>query len=271
MGRGSRHDVGDDEAKWEEMRERRRKDAAQKKEQEENAEREARMKQRRRDNEALGFKAGMRVMVKDLASNKEKNGTVGTLVEFVASKDRWAVVFGNHNTNNFRLENLAVVEDSPVEEGSDSEIPTAKVYITNLPGGATEDNLVKLFGCMGSLDREPVRNAKGQTKGFPDEWPFAVKLYKPGTQGGDALVRYEARISARAAVRRLNGHEMMGSVLGVSYAGGGKRPRSRSRSRERLDAAERDRIRELEAVQQRIKDNEPISDKKYFGDRKSVV
>ena len=70
-------------------------------------------------------------------------------------------------------------------EDDDSSIPTAKLYITNLSAETEESHLIALFSKVGVLAKEPIRNAKGSTKGYQDEWPFAVKIYKPGTEGGD--------------------------------------------------------------------------------------
>mmetsp|Transcript_7879 Transcript_7879/g.8615 ORF Transcript_7879/g.8615 Transcript_7879/m.8615 type:complete len:126 (+) Transcript_7879:119-496(+) len=102
-------DVGDDPKKWQQLREKREKEKAAKKEQEENEIREARTKKRRKENEALEFKPGLRVMVTDLASNTDKNGSLGTLVEFITAKDRWAVQFDSGSRNNFKIDNLVLV------------------------------------------------------------------------------------------------------------------------------------------------------------------
>merc|ERR1740117_1410497 len=93
------------------------------------------------------------------------------------------------------------------------------------------------------LARDPIRNAKGMTKGYQDEWPFAVKLYKPGRDGGDGCVEYMHKASAKAAIKAYNGYSLKGSTIKVEYAGGGEqlaginsvaKSRDRSRSRERL-------------------------------------
>jgi len=276
MGRGREDDAGDDPEKWKELREKREKEKKAAQEKEENELREKRLKERRQENEKKDFKEGMQVMVLDLSGNNERNGSIGKLVEYIKSKDRWAVRFGNGAQNNFKIDNLEIQKavegaaGAEEEAEDDGEIPTAKVYITNLSAATKEQDLIGLFAGIGTIAKEPKRNAKGKTKGFADEWPFAVKLYKPGTDGGDALVTYMERGSARAAIKAFNGHTLKGSTIGVKYAGGGgsaddTKPRMRSRSRERIAQLEKDRLRELAAVSARIKDSVPISESKYFG------
>lgn len=191
------------------------------------------------------LKVGLQVMVIGLQKNPEKNGSLGTLQSYVAEKERWAVEFRNGSQNNFKAENLQVVDDgsskAEVADEKDEDIPTAKVYVSNLSADTTADHLTKLFSGSGLIAREPVRNAKGKSKGYEDEWPFAVKLYKPGTEGGDACVEFVNKFSAKAAIKSLQGHVLRGATINVSYAGGGPiggevktKSRDRSRSRERL-------------------------------------
>mmetsp|Transcript_11295 Transcript_11295/g.23358 ORF Transcript_11295/g.23358 Transcript_11295/m.23358 type:complete len:274 (+) Transcript_11295:72-893(+) len=271
-------DVGDDPKKWQQLREKREKEKAAKKEQEENEIREARTKKRRKENEALEFKPGLRVMVTDLASNTDKNGSLGTLVEFITAKDRWAVQFDSGSRNNFKIDNLVLQEEKegPRDCADDNEeAPTAKIYVTNLSEDTTQAHLIKLFGGIGTIARTPVRDSKGKSKGFADTWPYAVKLYKPGANRGDALVEFEDRNAAKAATKTFNGHKLNGSVIGVTYAGGGgkkaeekPRDRDRSRSRERIEKLERERQRELANVMKHIEATRPIDDaavSRYFG------
>lgn len=202
------------------------------------------------------FKVGSQVVIVGLQKNPEKNGSLGTLISYVREKERWAVEFRNGSTNNFKVDNLQLVEEpaaSAAAVDESGEIPTAKIYISNLSAETTTEHLIKLFGGVGMLAREPFRNAKGNTKGYPDEWPFAVKLYKPGTAGGDACVEFMERIAAKEAIRTYNGYVLGGSTITVEYAGGGAgvagvKSRDRSRSRERLA--------ELEKLKKKLKDEE---------------
>eukprot|EP00440_Ansanella_granifera_P046266 gb/GFBE01050104.1/.p1 GENE.gb/GFBE01050104.1/~~gb/GFBE01050104.1/.p1 ORF type:complete len:268 (+),score=71.31 gb/GFBE01050104.1/:1-804(+) len=188
------------------------------------------------------FKVGAQVVVVGLQKNPEKNGAIGTLTQYVKEKDRWAVEFAT-GSNNFKVENLQVLEDEKAEAAKEAEeeIPTAKIYVSNLSAEVTEQNLVGLFSGIGMLAREPIRNAKGKTKGYEDEWPWAVKLYKPGTDGGDGCIEFIDRCSARAAIKTYNGHVLKGKVISVDYATGGeakvdtRTDRERSRSRERKE------------------------------------
>lgn len=265
----ARYDVGDDPEQWKALRDKAAKERLAKKEEEESVGRDARCKTRREENEKFTFKPGLQVMVQDLASNKDKNGSIGELVEYIAAKGRWTVLFGNKTTNNFKIDNLVIQDVQPqIMEEDVGEIPTAKIYITNLSKDTNESHLIHLFGGIGALAKEPLKNAKGKSKGYADEWPFAVKLYKPGVEGGDACVEFIDKCSARAAIKTYNGHSLRGSTIQVAYAGGGGKkdePRERSRSRERIQKMEKERLAALAAVSSRIKENEPISESKYFG------
>jgi len=203
------------------------------------------------------FKVGLPVVVVGLQSNPEKNGSLGTLLTYVTEKQRWAVEFHNGSVNNFKVDNLQLVEDtaasSTVEDTGD--IPTAKIYINNLAAETTADHLIALFCGIGMIAKQPVLNAKGKSKGYEDEWPFAVKLYKPGTEGGDARVEFKDKLAAKAAIKAYNGHALKGSTISVAYAGGAAesvrgeaKRRDRSRSRERLA--------ELDKLKKKLKDQE---------------
>jgi len=235
-----------------EKEEKRKRERKQQKEKEDNAARSKNLKL----SDSKEFKVGLQVVVVGLQKNPEKNGSLGTLMSYVADKERWAVEFRNGSTNNFKVDNLQIVDEPPasvagVEDAG--EIPTAKIYVSNMSAETTSEHLIKLFGGVGMLAKEPIRNAKGGSKGFPDEWPFAVKLYKPGTEGGDACVEFVERIAAKEAIKTYNGHVLCGSTINVAYAGGGaavggEKSRDRSRSRER--------IAELEKLKKKLKDEE---------------
>merc|ERR1712176_1352763 len=107
------------------------------------------------------------------------------------------------------------------DNAAEGEILTSKVYVTNLSKETKVDDLVSLFSKQGMLARTPQKDHKGRPQGFPDEWPFAVKIYKPGSDGGDALVEYVDKESARSAIKSLNGHLLLGATINVQIAGGG--------------------------------------------------
>lgn len=153
--------------------------------------------------------------------NASKNGAIGKLGDFVEAKGRWLVEFSSGNSNNFKEENLHLMPDLPADD--DEELPiTAKIYIQNLGADATEQGLMELFGGVGLIAKEPIRSGKGAAKGFQDEWPYAVKLYKPGKDGGDAQVTYMDKMAAKTAVRTYNGYKWKNNKISVSYAGQGK-------------------------------------------------
>lgn len=213
------------------------------------------------------FKVGLQVMVTGLQKNPDKNGSMGTLVKYVEEKGRWAVEFHSGSTNNFLADNLEIVEKPGEEAASsaagagkgqgedDAEIPTSKIYISGLSAETSREHLVELFSSIGMIDKEPVLNAKGKTKGYSDEWGLSVKLYKPGQENGDAAIKFVDKVAAKSAIKTFNGHSLKGSIITVQFAGGEwavaaaeAKKRSRSRSRERLA--------ELERVKKKLKDAE---------------
>merc|ERR1712127_380487 len=77
-----------------------------------------------------------------------------------------------------------------------------------------------LFGAIGKVARERPKSARD--RGFEDTWPFAVKLYKPGRNDGDACITYVDAYAARAAIKTYHRYRLKGGKLGVKYAGQGR-------------------------------------------------
>lgn len=157
-----------------------------------------------------------------MQKNPEKNGALGDVISFNKEKGRWLVEFSNGTSNNFKEENLEVTAKIEADDDKDEEIPTAKLYITNLAAEVEEKDLVDLFSRIGVLAKAPVRDKRGNKQGFEDQWPYAVKIYKPGRRGGDGSVEYVDKFAAKAGIKSLNGYTFKGSKIGVSYAGQGK-------------------------------------------------
>jgi len=174
------------------------------------------------EKEDLEFRSGRRVVVHGLKNNPEKNGAIGILGDFNKEKSRWMVEFSSGSSNNFKEENLEVLPDV-VEDDDDEEIPTSKIYITNLAADTTDKDLIALFGGLGVIAKEPQRSSKGGAKGFADQWPYAVKLYKPGRDKGDGCLEYQDKLAAKAAIKTYHGYRLKGSRIGVAYAGTGKK------------------------------------------------
>jgi len=164
------------------------------------------------------YRVGRQVMVKGLQKNPEKNGSIGNLVEFNKEKGRWVVAISGGN-NNFKEDNLELMADNSDVINENEEPPTTKVYITNLAADVTDKDLLTLFGACGLIERAPPKSGP---KGFRDTWPFDVKLYKPGRDGGDACLTYMDGQSAKAAIKSFHRYKFKGSKLGVAYAGQGK-------------------------------------------------
>merc|ERR1719487_2567086 len=144
---------------------------------------------------------------------------MGSLVEFIQEKGRWAVSFSAGN-NNFKEENLELMPDNSDVIDEHEEPPTAKIYIAGLAAEITEKDLQDLFGGCGVIAKEMPKDSRN--RGFQDQWPFAVKLYKPGKEGGDACVEYMDPHAAKAAIKTYNRYKWKGSKISVSYAGQGR-------------------------------------------------
>jgi len=165
------------------------------------------------------FKAGRTVVVKGLQKNPEKNGSVGKLKEFSAEKGRWVVELSGGN-NNFKEDNLELMPDNSDIINDKDEPPTAKIYIQNLAASVTEKDLQALFGGCGMIAKVKPKNTRNP--GFEDQWPYAVKMYKPGRDNGDAAVTYMDPHAAKAAIKTYNRYKFQGSKIKVEYAGQGK-------------------------------------------------
>eukprot|EP00240_Pyramimonas_obovata_P015130 CAMPEP_0118924224 /NCGR_PEP_ID=MMETSP1169-20130426/2455_1 /TAXON_ID=36882 /ORGANISM="Pyramimonas obovata, Strain CCMP722" /LENGTH=189 /DNA_ID=CAMNT_0006865315 /DNA_START=139 /DNA_END=706 /DNA_ORIENTATION=- len=89
-----------------------------------------------------------------------------------------------------------------------------RIYVTGFPEDATEDEVRELFSGIGVIAR--VR----QKRGYKDQWPFAIKMYKDdsGKLKGDGTVTYEDPSAAQAAPDFFNGYSMRGSTLTVQMA-----------------------------------------------------
>lgn len=165
------------------------------------------------------FRPGRLVMVKGLQKNPEKNGSVGSLVEYNSEKGRWVVSISGGN-NNFKEDNLELMADNSDVIDENEEPPTAKIYITKLPAETTDKDLIALFGSCGLIEKAPPKSGP---KGFKDQWPYDVKVYKPGRENGDACVTYMDPQSAKAAIKTFNRYKYKGNKIGVAYAGQGRK------------------------------------------------
>jgi RNA recognition motif-containing protein len=174
----------------------------------------------------MQFKPGSRVVVKGLQKNPEKNGAIGVLGEFNKEKGRWLVEF-SMSSNNFKEENLELMQDSDQVVDDNEEPPTSKIYITNLSAETTVKDLSELFKGVGVIAKEAERDNRGGKKGFRDQWPEAIKIYKPGRANGDGCVEYQDKFAAKAAVKTFDGYRLKGSKIGVAYAGQGRKYEAR--------------------------------------------
>jgi RNA-binding protein FUS len=87
-----------------------------------------------------------------------------------------------------------------------------RVYITGLSAATTENDIAEMFGQIGTLKREK------QKRGYPDQWPYKIKMYKPGQDGGDAVVAYEDPGAAGSAPSFFNGADLKGAKITVQMA-----------------------------------------------------
>jgi RNA-binding protein FUS len=82
------------------------------------------------------------------------------------------------------------------------------------PIKTSEDDLRELFSGIGIIAR--VR----QKQGFPDQWPFAVKIYKDerGQNKDECVITYDDPMAAQSAPGFYNGYDLKGSLLTVTIA-----------------------------------------------------
>lgn len=199
----------------------------------------------RKGEEKVELKPGVKVRIHGLQKNPEKNGAIGTLVEFNDEKQRWVVEFSSSATHNFKVDNLEpYTVNSALDNMKDEDIPTPKIFISNLSADTTVDDLVKAFGSVGQITKEAQRDSRGQKQGFPDEWPPSVKISKPGRRGTDAKLEYEDKCAARAAIIAFDGSKLKGSKIGVCFAGQGMTFEKRELTKPWVEREEnRDKIR----------------------------
>lgn len=91
-----------------------------------------------------------------------------------------------------------------------------KIYVSGLPANTTEEMLVEHFSISGKIARK--RPHKG--RGFPDQWPYNIKLYRDdnGVFKGDALITYEDPNAASTAPSFFDGSDFFGSTISVQPA-----------------------------------------------------
>ncbi len=83
------------------------------------------------------------------------------------------------------------------------------------PETTTSDDLRELFGGIGMISR--VR----QRTGFPDQWPWAVKIYTDETTGekkDECTITYDDPMAAQSAPGFYDGYEFKGKKISVSLA-----------------------------------------------------
>ena len=93
------------------------------------------------------------------------------------------------------------------------------------PEKVTEDDLRELFSGIGVIAR--VR----QRHGFPDQWPYSVRIYKDerGEPKGEAVIKYDDPMAAQSAPGFYDGYELKGSKISVSIATKKERPEEENR------------------------------------------
>ena len=92
------------------------------------------------------------------------------------------------------------------------------------PEKVTEDDLRELFSGIGVIAR--VR----QRHGFPDQWPYSVRIYKDerGEPKGEAVIKYDDPMAAQSAPGFYDGRAQ-GSKISVSIATKKERPEEETR------------------------------------------
>merc|ERR1740117_672239 len=77
-----------------------------------------------------------------------------------------------------------------------------------------------LFGGCGVIAKAKPKQSRD--RGFEDQWPFDVKIYKPGKEGGDGQVTFQDPLAAKAAIKTYNRYKFKGAKIKVAYAGQGR-------------------------------------------------
>ena len=84
----------------------------------------------------------------------------------------------------------------------------------------SEDDLREVFSGIGIISRVKQRT------GFPDQWPYAVKIYRDerGEKKDEAVITYDDPHAAQSAPSFYDGYEFNGKKLHVSIAQSRPRP-----------------------------------------------
>ena len=95
------------------------------------------------------------------------------------------------------------------------EDTTNRIFIKGFDVASTsEDDLREVFSGIGIISRVKQRT------GFPDQWPYAVKIYRDerGEKKDEAVITYDDPHAAQSAPSFYDGYEFNGKKLHVSIA-----------------------------------------------------
>mgnify|MGYP001185405933 FL=1 len=101
------------------------------------------------------------------------------------------------------------------------EDTTNRIFIKGFDVASTsEDDLREVFSGIGIISRVKQRT------GFPDQWPYAVKIYRDerGEKKDEAVITYDDPHAAQSAPSFYDGYEFNGKKLHVSIAQSRPRP-----------------------------------------------
>lgn len=121
---------------------------------------------------------------------------------------------------------------------------SARIYITGLPEGTTEDELAEHFGMLGKVAR------KKQKRGYPDQWPWKISLYidESGKWKGDGTLTFEDPNAPQSAPQFFHNSDFKGSKITVEMASEKSAPTNsggggggQGRDYQRNDSRRRDR------------------------------
>ena len=78
-----------------------------------------------------------------------------------------------------------------------------RIYVSGLPSSASETQLQIYFGQIGVISRNRKDDRGKNRRGFPDQWPFKITIFreggKTGAPKGDCTVTYEDPNAAATA------------------------------------------------------------------------
>lgn len=113
-----------------------------------------------------------------------------------------------------RRHEAEAVPPPPAQAERESGGTNRRVYVAGLARTATPDEIQKLFGQLGQVQRIK------QKRGYPDQWPWKIKMYtdEKGAFKGDCVISFVDPNAAKNAPKFFNDYVYNGNKLSVQLA-----------------------------------------------------